>query len=1016
VVFSDVVGSTELGERIDPESLGRVMSRYFDEMKSSLERHGGTVEKFIGDAVVGVFGVPVLHEDDAVRAVRAAAEMRESVRALNDELERNWDVRIETRIGVNSGEVMVAGAVAGEALITGDAVNVAARLEQAAIPGDVLIGDSTYRLVKGAVEVQPVELLAVKGKARPVRAWRLVEVLAGDAAAVRPSDSAFIGRDRELTLLLKTFEQAMREQTCQLCTVLGPAGIGKSRLVREFMNRVDAGATVLTGRCLPYGEGITYWPLVEIVRQLAAGDAESSIAQMLAGDEDAELIAKLVAGAVGSAPGGASTAETHWAARKLLELLALRGPLVVVFDDIHWAEPTFLDFVEYLTGFAVSGPLMIVCVARPDLLEARPEWASTRQNSRVTSVDPLLGSECELLIGQLLAAPALAKQTRDRIVARAEGNPLFLEQLSALYLEEWSPEHEVRIPATIQALLATRIDRLQPGERAVLERASVEGRVFHRSALAELSREADREQLSQHLTSLVRKQLIRPDKAVFVSDDAYRFAHVLIRDAAYHSMTKELRAELHTQFAEWLITRTSEASDYDEIIGYHLEQAVRNRSELGPLGQVERELALRAAQRLGGSGRRAFARGDMLACVNLLSRAQTLLSHDEPDVLAFSLELGYALMKTGELSRAQELLSDAIERSAVAGDRRIEAHARMMRSVVAFLISPSRAEHDLLEAAEEARKTFEKLNDLKGLARAWRWIGAVFAMTAEGDYVAAFEHALGHAEEAGDRLEMAESSRMLAAALPVGSTPVAAAIDRCEEMLTLNAGRDEARLPAQCASDISLTLATLYAMEGRFDEARGLAGRAIAFLEELGVTFDLAIASISVAEVESLAGDHCAAESRLRRGYQTLAALDEKAFLSTVAAHLAESLYRQDRYREAAPFTEISAEAAAAGDLHSQIRWRSTRAKILARRGEFDRAESVARDALRRAGQTDFLNVHAGVLLDLAEVLLLAARPVEAAEAARKARSLYERKGNTVEIARSTALLAEVEALAAQRV
>jgi class 3 adenylate cyclase len=418
IVFSDVSGSTSLGERLDPEAVRRVMERYFAETRSVLESHGGTVEKFIGDAVMAVFGIPQLHEDDALRAVRAAAEMRGRLADLNEELERDWGVQIAVRTGVNTGEVVAGDAAQGQSFATGDAVNVAARLEQAASPGEILIGDATRRLLREAVRVEAVGPLALKGKADAIDAWRLVEILP-DVPAFTPNlDAPFVGREREFAELEEAFERSAEERVCRLVTVLGPPGIGKSRLGAELRAAVEEAATVLTGRCLPYGEGITFWPLAEIVGELDLGSA-------LRGEAEVDAISRRIEAAVGLAESSGRIEETFWAVRRLFEALARERPLVLVFEDIHWAEPGFLDLIEYLAQWTRDAPVLLVCLARPELLEERPSWTATEPSSVVLVLEPLSERASQVLVADLAEAQ-LAERERDRIVEVAEGNPLFL--------------------------------------------------------------------------------------------------------------------------------------------------------------------------------------------------------------------------------------------------------------------------------------------------------------------------------------------------------------------------------------------------------------------------------------------------------------------------------------------------------------------------------------------------------------------------------------------------------------
>ena len=585
-----------MGERIDPEAVRRIMTRYFEVSRVVLERHGGTVEKFIGDAVMAVFGVPASHEDDALRAARSAFELRREVAELG----------IELRIGVNTGEVV---ADEGDTLVTGDAVNVAARLEQAASRGEILLGDATYRLAREALRAEPVEPLAVKGKRAPVAAWRLVDVLVGELAFARRFEGPFVGRRPEFAQLVAAFERASDAKAAQRVTLFGAPGIGKSRLARELVAHVGASGRFVVGRCAAYGEGITYLPLAEIVRA-TAGETRDAIAAVACD----ELVADRVAAAVGVGGVAGSKEETQWAARHYLERLAQERPLVVLLDDLHWAEPTFLDLVEYVADFATAS-MLLLCTARVELLDARPAWTAPRANAVAIGLEPLSTEDTAALV------PDLDPTTRSRILAVAEGNPLFVEQLVALSTEA---DAGVEIPPSLQALLAARIDSLAPSERIVIERASVEGRLFHRGAVVELAPEEVRPEVGGHLVALVRKEFVRPDRAQLSGDDGYRFAHALVRDAAYQSMSKKLRAELHERLVAWFARVAPERlGEFEEVLAYHLEQAARYRAALDLAD--EGGSGRRAAVLLARSGTRAYDRGDLSAAENLLSRAVALL-------------------------------------------------------------------------------------------------------------------------------------------------------------------------------------------------------------------------------------------------------------------------------------------------------------------------------------------------------------------------------------------------------
>jgi class 3 adenylate cyclase len=996
VVFTDIAGSTALGERLDPESVRGMMARYFEEARVVFERHGGTVEKFIGDAVMAAFGIPTLHEDDALRALRAAVELRDRLAVMNDDVQRELEVGLEVRIGVNSGEVVAGDSSQGQAFATGDAVNVAARLEQAAEPGEILVGSATRGLVGGAVRFEPVEPLALKGKEAPVLAWRLLEVLDDVPAFLRRLDAPFVGRGGELAQLEAAFEQAVESGACRLVTVLGPPGVGKSRLARELVSWAGERARVVVGRCPPYGEGITYWPLSEIVRQVSGGDP-AALRKLVEDEEGAELIADGVAAAVGVEEGGARAEEIFWAVSRLLETLARERPLVAVVDDIHWAEPTFLDLLEYLTSFGRAS-ILLLCLARADLLDLRPTWAAPRENASLLALDPLSDLESDALVEGLLRGTGLADALRGRIVDTAEGNPLFVEQMLALAREADGGSEDLAVPPTIQALLAARIDRLEAGERVVVERAAVEGRLFHRGAVSTLLSESERERLPAHLMALVRKELIRPDRAEFSGEDGFRFAHSLIRDAAYESVPKGLRAELHRRFADWVEAKSPEL---DELVGYHLEQAVRYRSELGALRNGELDLARRACERLASAGRRAFARGDMPAAANLLDRAASLMSLDAPERPELLITLGTALGDKGDLAGAADVLGEAIERAEAVGNVGLEQHALLQRSYLQRYTHTEGGTAELLNVAKLAVPVFEELEDVAGLARAWRLVAEAHWWRCEvAPMEDALRRALEHAHQANEEQEVFLILDALGRAAVVGPTPVDEGVRRCREILEQTAG--DRSLEAFTA----VSLAYLEAMRGNFEEARELSRRSNEILEDLGKMVALAASQSWVAEIELLAGNPGGAESLLRSALATLESMGERGNASTVAAILAQALYLQRDDEEAERLTVISEEAAALDDLTSQILWRTTRSRILTKRGRSEEAAQLALRAIALAEQTDALNLHADALMGLADVFAAAGRADDADAAVREALKLYEAKGNIVSADRARSRLA----------
>ncbi len=959
VVFADLSGSTALGERLDPEVLRGVMRRYHAEQRAILERHGGTVEKFVGDAVMAVFGLPQVHDDDALRAVRAAAEMRDAVEALG----------LGVRIGINTGEV-VAGE--GETLVTGDAVNVAARLEQAAAPGEILIGEETHVLVRDAVRARRLEPLSLKGKSERVSALRLVEVLADVPAFTRPIATPFVGRDAELRKLEASFRQATDEWRCRLCTIVGPPGIGKSRLARELLGRVDA--QVLVGRCLAYGEGITYWPLAEIVEQVPRG-----VAEIVEREENAEVIAARIGGAVGRVHGAGAAEEIAWAFRRLFEVLARERPLIVVVDDIHWAEPTLLDLLEYVVAFSA------------------PSWSNPRPNMSLIALDPLSDREARDLTESLAATRRLPEELRARVIEAAEGNPLFVEQLVAMHAEQG--DGEVEITPTIQALLAARIDRLEPREREVIERASVEGRLFHRGAVSALLPEVSRPALGSELMTLVRKEFIRPDRALFPGDDGFRFGHILIRDAAYGSVPKRLRADLHERYSEWLEQAAGEREiEFEEILGYHLEQAHRYRIEVDGDSEAARELGTRAARRLRRAGERAFDRGDSGAATNLCERAAALCFRDDPMWARILDLLGSVRMEAGELEGARQAFDEAIGTAVARGERRVYAHASVERArllLMAGQVEPRQAQAE----AERLIPLLDELGDARGLAKGWLLMYAVHEY--DQDHVAlmhAAEQALVHARAAGaGREEATARARVIGAAL-WGPEPAADVAARCEEVLS------EARGPA-LEAHARITLGVVRALRGDVTEARPLYTRGRELFREVGLSLWAAGYTFPIGYAEFAAGELVRAEAELRRGADELEQMGQTGIRSSPIALLARIACLHGRDEEAEELVTESLAVSSDDELNQMI-CGGVRARITARRGDFDAASALIEEMLRHTVKaTGLALVKPDAYMDLAEVMRLAGRHEEEAAALREALRLYEQKGNAASASTVRSLL-----------
>ena len=1023
IVFSDLKGSTSLGEKLDSESLQGLMSRYFDTMREVLERHGGKVEKFIGDAIMAVFGLPKVHEDDALRAVRAAAEMQRTLVELNDELERGWGASLITRTGVNTGEVVAGDPRAGQRLVLGDAVNVAARLEQAAGEMEVLLGELTYRLVRDAVEVEAVEPLELKGKSEPVPAYRLVSV--GPERAREPAGFPLIGRQSELALLTRELAHAVDDRSCRLVTLLGDPGVGKSRLVGEFSAAVRAEADVFGGRCLAYGRGITFWPLAEAVRQaagIADDDAPAAAREKLSALVDDDAVVERIASAFGLSEQQFLVDEVFWAARTLLEALARRRPLVVVFDDIHWAEPTFLELIEHLVDTVRDAPLLLLCPARQVLLERLPSWAKRPKEVRLV-LTPLSEADVALVIENLLGSTDIVDEARRRIVEAAEGNPLFAEQLLSMMIDDgllrcedgrWVAAGDLSglaIPPTIQALLAARLDQLEREERLVLEAAAVVGQRFALDAVQELVPDLTGEDVTAHVAALVQKQLARPQGASVDGERTFRFHHILIRDAAYQGILKRARVTLHERFVAWAdrVNRERDReSEYEEILAYHLEQAHRYLSELGPLDDHGRTLGARAAERLSSPGRRAFARGDMPAAANLLRRAAMLLPTHDRRRLELLPSLGEALREIGEFAWATVFLDEAVEGAGAIEEPTLLARADLVRLLVGIHSTDGWSQEEVVRRAELSIPVFEAAGDDAGLAQACRLLAWAHGTACRyGEAAAAAERAVEHARLAGDERQRTHAASQYAVAAVEGPKPVLEAIERCEEII------QQVTEDRRSYGTVMGHLGCLEAMRGDFDRARELCSRGRLMLQDMGLNVVAASRSQDSCIVEMLAGDPAAAERDLRRDFDALTEMGEAYLLSTIAGELARAVYVQGRAEEAEELSRIAEQFSAADDVTSQALWRSVRAKALALRGDSDLALELAREAVALLRATDALVRQADALVDEAEVLGLLGHGAAARERLHEAIRLFERKGNVVAAGKARSALELLPATAA---
>ncbi|MDO8484870.1 MAG: adenylate/guanylate cyclase domain-containing protein [Candidatus Limnocylindrales bacterium] len=1027
IVFADPKPSMLNGERPSAEALRDVMSRYFEAMKSALEQHGGTVEKFIGDAVMAVFGLPVRHEDDAVRAVRAALDMQAALPALNEDFARAWGVRLMNHIGVNTGEVIAGDASLGQRLVTGDAVNVAARLEQAAGPAEVIIGELTYRLAKHQAEVEAIPPLTLKGKAEPVPAYRLLAVR--DRSVETTETAPFVGREVEMARLSEALTDAEGRRVSRLLAVVGDAGVGKSRLIKEFADRASEGARVVRGRCLPYGDGITFWPLAEVVREAAAiaGDdtLEVAIGKLGAllereGSDPSErqAVVDRVAAVIGLSSAQFPVAELFWGARKLLEALARVRPLVVLVDDIHSAEQTFLNLLDHLVEAIREAPVLLLCSARHELLEGHAEWSESHAGELIV-LEPLSDADSGLIIEQLLGQAGLDPTVVGRITAAAEGNPLFVEQMVSMLIdtgvlrregETWvaSAASEISVPPTIHALLAARFDSLGVAEKAVLEPASVIGLSFPVPAMVALVDETARPSIPTILTSLDRKQFVKP--TTLDEDEAFKFAHLLVRDTAYGSLLKRARASYHERFVDWAERVNAErgrAQEFEEILGYHLEQAYRYRSELGVVDEAAREAGRRGASKLSSAGRRAFLRGDAPAAASLLRRARNLLPVGGRESIELGSELAEAQIELGQFDEAVATLDLTSQAAEDSESSDLAARADLVRLQLTFYTTGSAGEADNAVARVRAAiDILEAKDDRAGLARAWRLLAAIYATAGHYDKASDADlRLIDFARDIGEQRLAARGAVGYAFTILHNATPVAAALAKCEELIP------EVRADRKAEADILGVVAQLHAMEGRFEQARELYRMGRELVSDLGPSVTGASASLEVSRVEMLAGDPAAAERELRRDYDTLTAMGESYYRSSVAAFLAHAVFALGRHPEALELSRVAEGLADQDDVLSQVAWRTARAKALSVDGGTKEAISLASEAVRIAAASADIEQHADALMDLAEVVGRSGDAGTREIHVREALALYRRKGDLVQAALAEDLLVRTPAV-----
>jgi class 3 adenylate cyclase/tetratricopeptide (TPR) repeat protein len=994
VLFTDLVGSTALGERLDAEAVWEVMSRYFATMQSCIERHGGVVEKFIGDAIMAVFGLQQMHEDDALRAVRAALDMREALATLNAELHEERGVSIAVRTGINTGEVLAGDATRGQTLVTGDAVNTAARLEQAAGAGEILLGQSTVRLVSGHVVVEALPPIPAKGKTEPVPAARLVSL--GKEESGRQGTSApaaMVGRGEELDALRSAFEQSVAAATPATVIVLGSAGVGKSRLVSEFIAEAQSTATVLRGRCLSYGAGITYWPLREILHAAAGiteadapAEAIMKLEQLVEGDPEAATIAARLGSAIGFTTEAAPGEEIFWAVRRTFERLAAERPVVAVVEDIHWAESTLLDLLQHLAEH-VQAPLLLVCPARPELLERFPDWGEGRPRTQRLHLEPLADDSIGSLFDALSSALVIEPSLRRRILQTADGNPLFVEEILRMFAEgAMDAAAELAVPPTIHALMSARVDGLPPGERSVGQRAAVVGRQFEEPAVVAMTDEEARRDVAIRLEALVGRNLLAHEGSDREDAAAFKFRHILIRDAAYEGLTKAERAELHERFADWLeVTSGDRVGQYREILGYHLEQAFRYRTELRHGDERTRRLGDRAVDHLHEAARGSNRRGDVTGAVGLYRRANALRRTDADTAGLLALEFGTALIEVGEPAEGLTQAERAFEIADRTGDLALRARARILRA------DALQATGDLLgsdpalrEAAALALADAEASADPRALAASW--MARSLNTYLDGDLIASsaeLDSAFDYARLLDDPVDAVDADISRVTIAIVGPQRNSEVLSLARDALDRASG-----LPSK-RGDLVRLLALAEAMDDRAADAKAHAAEAIDAARELNLALSLIFGWFDKSWVQRMSGDYEAAEADLREAIREADRTGDRTLRGMAASRLSVVLVAQGRFDEAEPWVD---EAGAIAIVTNRTRSVGARARISAHRGDRTAALAAAREVVDMVADSAFVHVKGDALVDAAETAAALGETDQAVEWLAQALAIAEAK------------------------
>ncbi len=1003
MLFADIVGSTAQGESQDPEVVRAAMARTFEAASDILRVHGGTVEKFIGDAVMAVFGVPAAHDDDAERAVRAAFAVRDRV------------TEFTVRIGVNTGEVVADTSREGQFLVTGAPVNAAARLQSAAAPGEILVGALTRRLTHGAVRYGTARAIDAKGigylEAHPAQA--MTSVLPEQQRGLTGLHAPLIGRDGELRLLHDLLARTIQDGAAHLVTIYGPAGSGKSRLVNEFAAAVQ-GARVRNGRCLPYGEGITYYPVQLILRQDAGIDLtdtrEAALGKLRAAAlaaveaDEADAVVARVAVLSGFARADEALAdvaredlgeELRWGLRRYLERRAAEMPLVLVVEDVHCAEPALLDLVENLAELA-RGPLCIICLARPDLRELRPSWASHVANSTAIALSPLAPDDTRRLIAELLAIDDLSEEVRAEVITRAEGNPLYVEEFLRMLMESarierkderWvvAPGSErIEVPPTLIGLIAARLDRVGPEVKRLLQRGSLAGRFFSTTALAVLADgQAPKPDL---LRDAVRRDLlVEADERALGQGRVYRFKHVLIRDVAYGTLPKSERSRLHDRYGRWLEESLGERrAEILDIVAHHAEQAYLLARELGlPTANA---LGERALERLVAAGRIAWDRDDLDAWRGLYTRAAAVAGGLEARTPLAIEARGTAAVAQADLDPSAEHIAqfdEALATARAAGPSRTLAGMLTWKAWYAanFTGAMDEARASVVEALAVAQGAHdpERVADaLAGSVAIEYWLGAVDESYRAG--LAALEYSEAHALPRQRAICL--NWLMFDAAEQGAFREVARFSEQWGALLEARGSRVARARGAQWRARVATNI-------GDYETAIAAGRQAHAIWTELGARVAPAYSGWFLSEALLGHGSPAEALPYLERSVQIFESRGQRGQLPMVQALAAEASVRLGDLPAARQLADDALANALEWDIGALVAARKAAAAVSHAEGDAVAARRLLEEALSILRPTGYRRTTALTQIAFGRLFLAAGKPAEARPHLEAARAFY---------------------------